>query len=304
MSGRFAGYLDLHKTELDETVRDRLDVIASEGSSIRKNAPYFYSKPGLGARVQFRQSSVEGHVDCVFNGPPEEVDEEDWVDENLQYEAASRLQLWYRSIRCGWSAAVEFLPADTPEKTKNHIFRTLRVLAFTELMASLTLRKSVSRLLKQQIRSVVDEVVEEALVRCMRCEVAVRFAMPDSLAGGGIDDYRARKVGVDSSAYQSPSTMTGRLQSMAAMAAMAATSVAEGMTSNSSGSSSAGAVGGSIATSGSRDFSPSPSTDSPTMKKSFSSRMMKIVSKGVGLGPSTSSSSARSAGNYGDEASV
>jgi hypothetical protein len=263
---RFAGYLDAHRPLLDPSVRDRLDVIAASSTSLPRSAQPFYqaqtkvlntgysgySTSAAAMQISYRQASNSNAQ--IITGWLSGVDDEDQFNftENSRSAAATRVQFWYRAMFASNRALPSWLSheANTPNgdsSVSSNGKRNVRVrgvrlalylLAVSELKIAHALRVAVDNIKVRHVHGILDEVVEEALIRCMRFEAAQRVIQNETasaVAVYGSPSVERRSAmdngdiqqpysfsGAGASASSSSYSVTGGLKSMAAMMANAA----------------------------------------------------------------------------------
>ena len=214
---------------MDVSVRDRLDVISASGPiEARSMLPYFRAKLPVGSnsRIQYRQTVIEWGGTLLGSAYG---DEEDGFNEHTRNLASSRLQLWYRALLSSRRAAVQWLSlhssTNPPESELRWVSvnKILFMMASSELKISYSLKQSIVAMKIKQIHGIIDEVVEEALIRCMRFEAAQRCIMNDTLQSQNQTPDRGERRNAMDNSFLSPTSSTtsyvsGGLKSMAAMA--------------------------------------------------------------------------------------
>jgi hypothetical protein len=335
---RYSGYLDIHRNSLDECVRNRLDVIAACSSSQPRAAQPFY----LSKLVQtvYRQSTTTSAQQMVTVGRPEQAqfggdyeEDGDYATDNARNGATVRIQFWYRACHRSDRALSAWLVdgrSQTDIKSKGLRF-ALYCISLSEMKIAHNLTQSVSALKIGQIHSLIDEVVEEALIRCMRFEAAQRCILNEAAALGNGQPNPERRSAMDGSGYYYSSngyslgsgsagpseksgqggtssgsnagssySVTGGLKSMAAIASGALNMVADMSSSSSSSNStrdtiSAGNSSGSLDPSRPKDNRYSSSDGASSVRGSEYSRDS-VASAGPGS-PTSPSASTSSSGS-------
>ena len=254
----------------------------------RNTQPYFRAKlPGSNSRIQYRQTIIDWGG-ALLGG----IDGEDEVfsNEHTQNLASSRIQLWFRTLMSSKRAALQWLSMNiagsaVDNKPLKALINTLFILGVSEGKISYFLKQSIAAMKIKQIHGILDEVVEEALIRCMRFEAAQRCIMNDSLQYQNQTPDRGERRSAMDNSFISPSSsstssyVSGGLKSMAAMAgglkSMVADSVSGGGPSTSvrNGASSERLVASSETGSG------SPQT--PASKKTLSKKLFSMMTGGM-----------------------